>query len=423
MTYARSYPTQMSDSTLERETMANSTGNASILHLLRVTRAQCHAAVAFVALRDEFDDIEVVALPSESEGSELTLDQLETIARHTLDDPFIAEERAVVRVTDVVKGPFGRDAVATRMAVAPLHSDSPGQEPWGLLCALDPVSGEFSSEQLDLLARFAVRFGNHVRARRQILNDILALSPDGGWNRPAPAYTAHSPARSFEGAIDVDGYDEEEDVDDADVVEVVEPLLERFDRLEQEGEQAQTPVTQLSDRRRTYDIADTEEAELAAPTADLNTPMSDTEPVAPPDAAVRLGAFIEKLDESLRQLNTTGRPGALLVIQMDADEGDGAPISSEEVAAAATQLFTQSRFEDIVTRIGTGMFALLMPLRPGTNELSGVQERFSTSVSSAASVAGRTIPVRSSLVLIDSERHVAPEDLLFRAVRQLDRTA
>lgn len=154
--------------------MTNGT-EGGVLHLLRLTRTQCHAWVAFVALRREDGTIEITAVPgAEDESSEWTPETLQGIVRQTLEDPLIGEGRAVIRVSEVFRRYWPGERQYTRMAVAPLNDVSEHGRPWGLLCALDPVDGQFSEAQLDMLGRLAVRFINHLRVRRQFVEDASA---------------------------------------------------------------------------------------------------------------------------------------------------------------------------------------------------------------------------------------------------------
>lgn len=160
--------------TLERIEMTNGT-EGGVVHLLRLTRTQCHAWVAFVALRREDGTIDITAVPgADDESSEWTLDTLQGIVRQTLEDPLIGEGRAVIRVSEVFRRYWPGERQYTRMAVAPLNDVAEPGRPWGLLCALDPVDGQFSEAQLDMLGRLAVRFINHLRARRQFVSDTEA---------------------------------------------------------------------------------------------------------------------------------------------------------------------------------------------------------------------------------------------------------
>lgn len=160
--------------TLERIAMTNGT-EGGVLHLLRLTRTQCHAWVAFVALRREDGTIDITAVPGpDDEGSEWTHETLEGIVRQTLEDPLIGEGRAVIRVSEVFRRYWPGERQYTRMAVAPLNDVAEPGRPWGLLCALDPVDGQFSEGQLDMLGRLAVRFLNHLRVRRQFVDDAAA---------------------------------------------------------------------------------------------------------------------------------------------------------------------------------------------------------------------------------------------------------
>lgn len=181
--------------------MTNGT-EGGVLHLLRLTRTQCHAWVAFVALRREDGTIDITAVPgADDESSEWTLDTLQGIVRQTLEDPLIGEGRAVIRVSEVFRRYWPGERQYTRMAVAPLNDVAMPGRPWGLLCALDPVDGQFSEVQLDMLGRLAVRFINHLRARRQFVEDTevsdallsRALREEPPSDRPRAAVPAPEP--------------------------------------------------------------------------------------------------------------------------------------------------------------------------------------------------------------------------------------
>lgn len=181
----------MNNGTLEKHAMSNGT-EGGVVHLLRLTRTQCHASVAFVALRNESGEVEITAVPSADDGAEWTLETLQGIVRQTLEDPLIGEGRAVIRVSEVFRRYWPGERQYTRMAVAPLNSVTEPERPWGLLCALDPISGQFSEAQLDMLGRLAIRLMNHLRARKKVMEDLLV--PE------APAAAPGEGAESKEGA-------------------------------------------------------------------------------------------------------------------------------------------------------------------------------------------------------------------------------
>ncbi len=193
---------------LERTEMTNGT-EGGVLHLLRLTRTQCHAWVAFVALRAYDGSIEITAVPgAEDESADWPLETLQGIVRQTLEDPLIGEGRAVIRVSEVFRRYWPGERQYTRMAVAPLNDVAAPGRPWGLLCALDPVDGQFSEPQLDMLGRLAVRFINHLRARRQFVDDASvsdALLSEALGDEQVERARAAVPAPEATGTIVVEG--------------------------------------------------------------------------------------------------------------------------------------------------------------------------------------------------------------------------
>ncbi len=193
---------------LERTEMTNGT-EGGVLHLLRLTRTQCHAWVAFVALRADDGSIEITAVPgAEDESADWPLETLQGIVRQTLEDPLIGEGRAVIRVSEVFRRYWPGERQYTRMAVAPLNDVAAPGRPWGLLCALDPVDGQFSEPQLDMLGRLAVRFINHLRARRQFVDDASvsdALLSEALGDEQVERARAAVPAPEATGTIVVEG--------------------------------------------------------------------------------------------------------------------------------------------------------------------------------------------------------------------------
>ena len=188
--------------------MTNGT-EGGVLHLLRLTRTQCHAWVAFVALRADDGSIEITAVPgAEDESADWPLETLQGIVRQTLEDPLIGEGRAVIRVSEVFRRYWPGERQYTRMAVAPLNDVAAPGRPWGLLCALDPVDGQFSEPQLDMLGRLAVRFINHLRARRQFVDDASvsdALLSEALGDEQVERARAAVPAPEATGTIVVEG--------------------------------------------------------------------------------------------------------------------------------------------------------------------------------------------------------------------------
>ena len=563
----------MNNGTLEKHAMSNGT-EGGVVHLLRLTRTQCHASVAFVALRNESGEVEITAVPSADDGAEWTLDTLQGIVRQTLEDPLIGEGRAVIRVSEVFRRYWPGERQYTRMAVAPLNSVTEPERPWGLLCALDPISGQFSEAQLDMLGRLAIRLMNHLRARKKVMEDLLvseaptAAPVEGEEGAPSALPGAAEPAPQTDeraglepgpepevvataigelyGAIPTGPGGEVEETPAAEEAPALESeavigsawgLGEEsepaaafgYEQVEAEagavpaepgaapeqvfgeevaadweiagsagtetepataGEEAvveewtaeqTTPETVATESAATepaaieteevvvetmteatqvgygepqsaygYGMAESvfapapEETDFEAPEADTSvvTEVAETEYAAVPageaeaastneseepvqatvetgaPAQLRLSEFVERIDEAIEQFAAASRPGAVLLVELPTeDEIEGA--TAAEVSEAGAKLLEVSRHDDLVLRIGSGVLAVIMQLRPGTTNVSPIEERLVAAASTGAAVHGRQLAIRSSLVQIAPDHRRTGEDVVFAAVRQL----
>jgi hypothetical protein len=492
----------MKHGTLEKSQMTNGSGGG-VLHLLRLTRTQCNAAVAFVALRNESGTIDLTVVPSVDEGSEWTLDTLHGIVRQTLEDPLIGEGRAVIRVSEVFRRYWPGERQYTRMAVAPLNDVTDPQHPWGLLCALDPVSGQFDEAQLDMLGLLAVRFMNHLRAKKKVLQELPATEAESapevtgetatedlgaGADLPAPeliepgASSGLEEGRGVEPEFATTGDGEAEggaaeeaasafaaslegaETEAAEEGTAVVPEAPTFSaEAADEGAAASADVPSdvsagEADEGEAFPAAvatgdgaltgtagaetPAESEDLSASAAEQEMPDGEKEERTMYDYSsgatstmtassesgasgasletLRLAEFVERIDGKLGELRGSGRPGALLMIDLSSTDEDSAPTANEdEMGGAFASLAEISRHDDSVIRVGTGMIAVMMVLRPGSSDVARIKERLSGAAGDGASGKGRQSPVRSAIVRMDPEKTQSGEDLVFAAVRQL----
>lgn len=163
-------------------------------HLLRIARAQCDASLAFAAIRDDAGKITVVTYPPTDDGSYWTIEGLRGIAQNTWDDPLLGRGgRAVLRISMPPKRLIPVPRQHSRLAVATLGSVVYPDLPWGLLCALEPVSGQFTDEHLDVLGNLAVRLNNYLRARQSV------VGAEGGETTQKGAVETAAPADTVSG--------------------------------------------------------------------------------------------------------------------------------------------------------------------------------------------------------------------------------
>lgn len=484
----------MEQRTLENDVVTNGF-DGGVLHLLRVTRAQCHASVAFAALRKEDGSLDITSLPSAEEGSDWPSSTLEGIVRQTLEDPLIGDSKAVIRVSDVFRRLWHGERVHTRMAVAPLNDEAQGDEPWGLLCALGPAGGQFSEADLDMLGRLALRFMNQVRARRQIMRDrTLAdseaveqeepseaappIEPDTWFTtgeEPTTIEEAAASSNSEEETVEPTGTDGEESTIAAETEQLLgsaslpsdvetEPEMESTSLFEEEefaeplveagptavepelyleaeffsasGEifegpslpEGETPdeeplspvagdeslVKEHEEAAEKYEMSPEDRIAALIEGPAVETPAAETAPAS--DGPERVAAFLRRLDEVVAEARTNNSPAAVIVIELSKQSG---PLSSEEVAAAANWLFSQTRFDDFVSRIATSTFAVVLPLRAMPQDLPALRRRFSEATAAAAAGVGEGVTSASSILPVEPGDSRAAEDFLFRAIRQL----
>lgn len=383
------------DSVQERTSRSRAM-EAGLLHLLRFARAQCHATVAFVALSGE-EGIEVLAVPALDDGSEWTLPALELLARQTIEDPALGDGTAVIRVSEVLRRYWPGDRQFARMAVAPLKE--PGAAvPSGLLCILDPLSGQFSDSNLEMLRHLSTRVVNHLRARR-LMSDLRE-------ERAATAAPAGcAPLRPTGGGTDRDG-------------RIVSRSGGVFEEEFATPALRAVPMHVFEDlplachMSAVGELDDCDEGRLLAATA----PAEQERGRMPSEEGLGLSRLVEELDSALDRFTARGRPGALVVVEVRQPD-TSAPAGRDELQRAAVRLAAASRADDVIVLVGEAMLAAILALRPGSHDLAMLRERLAAAV--GREPARPELCVASAIVRIDPDEDSSSEDLLFSAVREL----
>jgi hypothetical protein len=440
------------DGTWEKDAMTNGT-EGGVLHLLRLTRTQCHAWVAFLALRRDDGTIEVSAVPgSDGESSEWTLETLRGIAEKTFEDPLIGEGRAVIRVSEVFRRFWPGERQYTRMAVAPLNDVADSSGPWGLLCALDPVDGQFSEAQLDMLGRLAIRFINHLRVRRQFIEDVAtsqellesAMAPQheqalpGGPGEPSLG-GAEGIARIEATAAWLAQQPERPNATPAQPYRA-QPAPGAASRVAPELATAEPPSAAAPEHAPLPGAAPTigptigqepsvrqDEVEVvfeatfpastvATPEVGAGAPASEAGAHeglgSPPPRRVRLSELIERLDETLARLRSSKRHGAFFLVEVPS--GTSPRETRERAQAVAQRLSEATRHSDVVLGVGGDMLAVVMELGPRPADLDAIRTRLH-----GASAGGAEGALRASVLGLDPAGDTSGEALVLAAVRKL----
>jgi hypothetical protein len=374
--------------------MIDIASDPGVEHLLRIARAQCDASLAFAAVRDESGKITVVTYPPTDEGTYWSLDGLRGIAENTWDDPLLGRGgRAVLRVNMPPKRLIRVPGQHSRLAVATLGSVVHPELPWGLLCALEPLSGQFTDEHLDVLGNLALRLNNYLRARQSVADGEKreAVTLDWGEAELDEAYAAAVQAES--------------QVHDP---ETGEGEAAMFVPDEVSGSRMGNDV--IVEIQRAPMVEATDEAAAQARTQGAG-PRSQASPMP-----VGLHEFLAKVEESIAQLSVADDVGAVILLNV---AGTVSPVSEAEVVAVSSRLVTHTRYEDSVGRVGGATFGVFLKLRRAVGDPAAIRLRLEDWVRESLPAGRTSHDVRSCMVLVDPKESPRAEDIFLRAISQL----
>jgi GGDEF domain-containing protein len=173
--------------------------HGGIVSLLRVMKVQCRSALACLALRDPAGRLTLASFPLGASVPPWSHERIEQALEEVWEDPSLRAGAIMLRISQQTTG----SPRPLRIAAAPLRWAEQDGESWGLLCLLDPLSGDFDQEQCDLLAGFASRVVAYYQARDEVLHEL----PDERSQTPTATLTpprAAEPVRMLEDSPQAD---------------------------------------------------------------------------------------------------------------------------------------------------------------------------------------------------------------------------
>jgi hypothetical protein len=365
-------------------------------HLLRIARAQCDASLAFAAVRDETGKITVVTYPPTDEGTYWSLDGLRGIAENTWDDPLLGRGgRAVLRVNMPPKRLIRVPGQHSRLAVATLGSVVHPELPWGLLCALEPLSGQFTDEHLDVLGNLALRLNNYLRARQSVADGEKREAATLDWDEADldEAYDAALKAEKQQ--------DEPETKDKESAVFVPDDVSRPRIGKDVIVEIQRVPV---------HEAAEGAGAQPKAPN------VSTAGPAREPAIPVGLHDFLARVEAAIAELSVADDVGAVILLNV---AGASSPVGEAEAVALSSRLLAHTRYEDSVARVGGATFGVFLKLRRAVGDPAAIRLRLEEWVRQSLPSGPSSHEVRSCMVLVDPKESPRAEDIFLRAISQL----
>lgn len=393
--------TTLEDDMIDRDT------DPGVEHLLRIARAQCDAALAFVAIRDDQGRITIVTYPATDEGTYWTLEGLRSIAQNTWDDPLLGRGgRAVLRVSVPPRRMIPMPRQYSRLAVATLGNVVYPDLPWGLLCALEPVSGQFTDEHLEVLGNLAVRLNNYLRVRQNVGEGVATTEAAGT-------------AASAEAQLQEEGGETPGGVQPPEAGEQVDAGAPAGVDAKEETETNEQERTVIANNEVG---AWTEDGDVIVDfprEAQEEPQQAATAPPPPTDALALIGLndFLGRIEQEISILRQNGEIGAVLLLNIGVP--GSSPLGELEAAAVSSRLIAHTRFDDSVARVGSGTFGMLLKLRRGVTDATPIRLRLEDWARQSLPVGPGGHHVRSSIIVVDPNESPRADDVFLRAVSQL----
>src|SRR5579863_2218964 len=136
---------------MEKMAMERSSPQGGVINLLRMAKTQCGVAVAFAALRRDDGTFALATFPNAGHEGRWTIEAIDELVRQIWSDPHLGRGRVLVRSGRVPGAEWPGEHHQSKVAVAPLSDLATVDRPWGLLAVVDPASGQFEQDHLDLL--------------------------------------------------------------------------------------------------------------------------------------------------------------------------------------------------------------------------------------------------------------------------------
>ncbi len=159
-----------------------------------------------------------------------------------------------------------------------------------------------------------------------------------------------------------------------------------------------------------------EDEPVATSAATMGTELDSLLGPDPITGLATLTTLVGRLSTSLAHVrNNEGTVGLILVDV--ASSTQPSPPTTTAVMTVAGRLTNHLRDRDMVARIGSTLFAILVDLRPGAVELESIRDRSLRSLAGGTDAGG--LQARSAMVSANAGSTVSAEDLLRQAADQL----
>jgi GGDEF domain-containing protein len=435
-------------------------------HLLRMAKTQCGGSLAFAALRKADGGFAIATFPTLTADPTWTVEAIDELVRQTWDDPNLTGGSVLVRSGRALRGMWTGQGLHIKLAVAALSDPGTPEHPWGLLCVAEPPAGHFEQDQLNLLANLAVRLTSYLRARQRVLEGPLSFEAErpvagepASVTEQAPPATpvpslfaepeldepfapAPGPAEEFEELISL-AEDEEHPLDQAAAItepesdwgaETRAPKVDDWEFLgldEVEWVEAVIPGPVPTGVAPAGPEPAPQPDDTEAPPP-VDWPTARTSDLFPGGAAFTAGGIdallapdaetglatlttlVGRLSGSLANVaNNEGTVG-LILFEVSPAAGDS-ELTPTALMTVAGRLTNHLRDRDLVARIGPGLFAILIDLRPGSIELEAILTRTQSALTAGVESSTGGLAVRSALVSAETGSTVSAETLLRQA--------
>jgi hypothetical protein len=145
------------------------TSVGGVIGILRTLKVECLTSLTCLALRESDGTFSIATFPVGGAVPPWSLERIERVLEEIWADPTLESGNVMIRASRRTNGNSAGPQL--RIASAALRWSDDSASPWGLVCLLDPLSGNFDQDQCDHLARAAARIVGYFEARHQVLDE------------------------------------------------------------------------------------------------------------------------------------------------------------------------------------------------------------------------------------------------------------
>ncbi len=147
-----------------------------VIGILRTLKVECLTSLTCLALRESDGTFSIATFPLGGAVPPWSLERIERVLEEIWADPTLDSGNVMIRASRRTNGNSAGPQL--RIASAALRWSDDSAPPWGLVCLLDPLSGNFDQDQCDHLARSAAgSLGTSRRATRCSTSSRTWLAP------------------------------------------------------------------------------------------------------------------------------------------------------------------------------------------------------------------------------------------------------